>query len=527
MNTKAIALVVVAILVGLAVLLVVTKSAAQAGGGDTLIYARSADSTTLDPQEMEWGEDVKVAENIFETLVRFGAEPPKVEPLLATSWETSTDGLVWTFRLREGVGFHDGTEFDSAAVDFAFRRMLDESFSYRPQKSVYADFYREVIATIGTPDPLTVTFTLKRPSAVFLQLLAIFPAGIPSPAAVKEHGGEFPRHPVGTGPFHLAEWKTKEKIVLLRNEEYWGEKPALARLIYEPVTNPQTAIEKLKNGECHMMDHLAPDDVRTIEADAELRVAFATSPNVAYLAFNMSPEAFPYNNIHFRRAVSYALDRAVLVNLVYFDQAVPARNIVPPTLWGDAAELPPYERDLEKAKKELGEVALPEGFVAELWHQNFGRDYMQHPERVAEFVKDQLAKIGLAVKIQSFEKASYTAKTKERSHPMCLLGWMADYPDPDNFMNPLLHGQFAGDLNISFFDHAEFNGLVSEAASISDWEKRKPLYEAAARIYREELPSLALVHTGRIFAMRKEVKYRPHPIDYRIYDAALEELAGK
>jgi len=147
------------------------------------------------------------------------------------------------------VTFHDGTSFDADAVVFAFSRLIDKAHPNRPEKSAYAPFYVEVIGKVEAKDAKTVVFTLKTPSAVFLQLVAIFPAGIPGPEAVRSTGKKFVRQPVGTGPFRLEEWKTKEKIVLKRNDAYWGKKPALEKLIFIPVNNPQTAIQKLKKGE--------------------------------------------------------------------------------------------------------------------------------------------------------------------------------------------------------------------------------------------------------------------------------------
>ncbi len=503
------------------IFLTVSKTPAQQSKGNFLIYARSADSSTLDPQEMEWGEDVKVAQNIFETLVKFSEEPPKVEPLLAERWEVSPDGLTYTFFLRPNVKFQDGTAFDAEAVVFAMERLLNPEHPQRPAKSVYASFYQDVIASVKAAGSHKAIFKLKKRSAVFLQLIAIFPAGIPSPTAVKADHASFPRHPIGTGPFKLDEWKSGEKIVLGRHPEYWGAPAALSRLIFIPVQNPQTAIQKLKLGEAHMMDHLTLADIEPLEKEKDLTIAQAISPNVLYLAFNMNKEAFPYNDLHFRKAVGYALDRSLLNKQVYYGLAAEARNIVPPVLWSDIGELGPYEFNLEKAKAELAQVKLPEGFVAEVWAPDFGRPYMPEPGKTAEFIKDQLTKLGLDVKIQMFEKASYTKKTKEATHPMCLLGWMADYPDPDNFLNPLLHGQFSGQLNISFFNDPKFNELVQEGGQVVDWEKRKAAYLAAAKIYREQRPSLALVHTRRVFALRNSVEYKPHPIDYRIHTARL------
>ncbi len=518
MNSKMIGVAIAIFLAAVVFVLIATKPAQS---GDALIYARGTDSTTFDPQEMSWGEDIKIAECLYETLVRFTNDPPNVEPHLAESYRATEDGLFWEFHLRKDVKFHDGTPFNAAAVVFTYERLLDDKHSHRPKTTPFAPFYTDLINSVTAKDGHTVNFELKKRSAVFLQLLAIYPAGIVSPEAVKKHAEQFPRKPVGTGPFKLSEWKTNEKITLVRNVDYWGTKPPLEKIIVVPYPNPQTAIQSLQIGDIHMMDHPTLADIRVLKESEGVQVQFATSPNVAYLAFNMNPEAPPYNDIHFRRAVAYAIDRHALNSQVYYGLAVPARNIVPPTLWS-GEELPPYEHDMKKAREELAKVKLPTDFVAEVWHMNFPRSYMPEPAKVSEFIKARLEQIGLKVRIQTFEKASYTKKIKEKTHPMCLLGWMADYPDVDNFLNPILHGQFAGDLNISFWNNKQFNDLVHQGVQLTDPNKRMSVYFEASKIYRDEMPSVSLVHTRRIYALRNNVKFTPHPIDYRIYTASID-----
>jgi peptide/nickel transport system substrate-binding protein len=502
---------------GLAViaLLVVTKS----DTGSALIYARGTDSTTLDPAEVQWGEDAKVVTNLYENLVTFDGDSTAIVPRLATSWETSADGKTWTFELREGVTFHDGTPFNADAVAFTFARLTDENHPHRPKKVPYG----EVFTFIGKVEALEgkAVFTLKNPNSTFLQILALFGAGIVSPTAVKEHGGDFGINPSGTGPYRLENWRQKEKLVLERNDNYWGEKPAIERVIFLPVQNAQTAIEKLKNGEVHIVDNIALGDVEVVENTEGLRVERETSLNVAYLGFNLKKA--PYDDIHFRRAVALAIDRDELNDLVYYGQAEPARNIVPPAIWRDTGNLAPYESNLEKAKAELAKVELPDGFVAEIWHMTFPRPYMPEAHRVAEYIQNRLAKIGLDLKIQPFEKAAYTEKLKDHEHPMYLLGWSADYADPDNFFHPLLHGDSGDDLNNSFFNNAEFNDAVSKAQIETDPKMRGALYRRAAGIYRSMIPTLPLVHVKQVIACSDRINYNRHPIEVRLYPVTFKK----
>lgn len=503
-------------LVALVVVLIVTKPKKRIDA-TVLVYARGTDSTTLDPAEVEYGEDAKVTENVYENLVSFKGDTTEIEGRLATSWKQ--DGTKWTFQLRPGVKFHDGTDFNADAVVFTFARILDPKHPLRPKSVPYGEVFGFIEKVEGSGD--SVTFTLKQPNATFLQVLALFGAAIVSPEAVRKHGSKFSLNPCGTGPYKLSEWRPAEKIVLERHEAYWGPKPAIARVIFVPVSSAQTALEKLKNGEVQIVDHITLADVKTVESTPGLRVESETSLNVCYLGFNS--KKFPYDDANFRRAVALAINRDDLNQLVYYGQAEPAKNLVPPAIWRDTGELPPFEYNLEKAKEHLRKANLPPGFQPELWHMAFARPYVPEPERLAEYLQAQLRKIGLDLKIQKFEKAAWNERTKDKDHPMYLLGWSADYADPDNFLHALLSGGDKNELNNSFWEHAEFNDLVTRAQSESDVARRKDLYFRAAKIYREEMPTLPLVHVKQLAACAKHVKYDHHPIEIRLYPVTLEE----
>jgi peptide/nickel transport system substrate-binding protein len=494
--------------------------AGKAPEAGALIWARGTDSSTLDPAEVEWGEDAKITQNVFEPLVTFKHDSVELEGRLATRWEFSPDGKTLTFDLRPGVTFHDGTAFDAEAVVFTFGRLLDPAHPHKPRIAPPYKSNFEEIDRVRADGPLRVTFTLKRPSAVLLQALTLFGACVVSPQAVRKLGGEFPRNPVGTGPYRLTRWDRDVRIVLDRFEGYWGPAPPVKRVIVIPVASPQTAVEKLKKGEVHVVDHPTLGDVKALEAHPATKVDTETSLNVSYLAFNL--RKFPYSDPNFRRAVALALDRKALNAVAYHGRAEAARHVVPPAIWRDLCPTPEYEFDLDKAKEALAKVKLGSSQV-ELYHMTFSRPYYPEPMRAAEYVKDQLRRIGLDVKLSGFDKSAFTTKTKEPDHPMCLMGWNADYPDPDNFFYPLLHGDNAGDLNASFFNDPEFNEAVKGAQSELDPARRRGLYAKAYARYREELPTVPLAHVRQLVGLSRKVDYNMHPIEYRFYVAGFRE----
>jgi peptide/nickel transport system substrate-binding protein len=497
-------------------LLVLGACRGEGPAASTLIWARSADSATLDPAEVEWGEDAKIVENLYEGLVAFGSGSVEVEPRLAERWSISEDGLTWTFELRSGIRFHDGAAFDAEAAAFSLRRLIDPEHPHRPKLpppygSTYADLDR-----IDADGPSRLHVRLKRPSALLLQHLALFSACIVSPPAVKREGAAFPRRPSGTGPYLLAAWDPDVRIVLDRFDGYWGPRPAFARVIVIPVKSPQTAIEKLRRGEVHVVDHPTLADVKALQGDPAVVVDTGASMSVCYLGFNLTKP--PYDRAEFRRAVSLALDRDALNQIAYHGLAEPASNLVPPAIWKDLCPTPPYERDLEQAR-ELVAKFPPGSRKVELIHMTFGRPYIPEPQRVAEWVKDQLGRIGLEVTLTGYDKAAYTQKYKEPSHPMYLLGWFADIADPDNFFHPLLHGDSKNDMNGSFFDDPAFNSAVTEARGALDASKRRALYAVAYGRYRDAIPTLPLVHVPLRIVRSRKVAVRLHPFEYRFYEA--------
>ncbi|HEU4339650.1 MAG TPA: ABC transporter substrate-binding protein [Planctomycetota bacterium] len=485
-----------------------------------IVYARGDQTDTIDPQATDWGGSAKVLVNIYESLVTFSEDGSDIVPGLAEKWDRSADGKTWTFHLRKGVTFHDGTEFNAAAVAFTLERLLGRG-AHVPKSVPYGPQYGD-IDTVETPDAHTVVIKLKAPSAVFLMNLAMFPAGIVSPDAVKKHGAQFGRNPVGTGPLKFKQWDPAVRIVLDRNDDYWGAKAKMSRLIILDVKDPQVAIQKLKKGEVQVVDHITLADIPGIEADSNLRMEYEVSMNVCYLGFNMRKA--PYNDPNFRRAVAHAIDRNKIIKIAYQDRAEAAKTLVPPSIFAAPKDLPSYGYDPEKAKEYLAKANLPAGFEAAIWHMTYPRPYVPEPDKLVQVIQDDLSRIGLKVRLEGFNVDIYTKKLRDLEHPMFLLGWSADIADPDNFLYALLHGESIGPLdrpsgtNHAFFNHPRFNEVVKAAQTEVDADKRRGEYEEALKIYQAEVPTLPLAHVKQMAAAQKNVKYNHHPIEYRFWN---------
>ncbi|MCS1351799.1 ABC transporter substrate-binding protein [Mechercharimyces sp. CAU 1602] len=499
------------------------SSEQQADQGSTLVFGRGGDSDSLDPAQVTDGESIKVTQNLYETLVKYKKENTEVEPGLATEWEPSEDGLTWTFKLREGVKFHDGTDFNAEAVVFNFNRWMDKNNEYHkggefPYYGYMFGGYKgdegHVIKSVKAMDDYTVEFTLEKPQGPFLNNLGMPAFGIASPTAVKKDPEKFGENPVGTGPFAFVEWKKEDSITLKKNTEYWDEgKPSLDRVIFRSIPDNAGRLTALKSGDIDLMDGLNPDATQSIEDDDKLSLYTRPPMNVGYLAFNT--EKKPFDNVKVRQALNHAVNKEGLIKSFYNGLAEPAKNPMPPSLWGYNDEITDYEYDLDQAKKLLKEAGYEDGFKMELWAMPVPRPYMPDGKKIAEYLSADFEKLGIEVEIISMEWQTYLEKTGKGEHEAALLGWTGDNGDPDNFLYVLLDqtnakGPDAG--NIAFYKSEELHKLLSKAQGLSDKEERAKLYKEAQKVIKKDAPWVPMVHSTPPLASQSYVKgFIPHP----------------
>ncbi|MEK7470120.1 MAG: ABC transporter substrate-binding protein [Planctomycetota bacterium] len=489
--------------------------------GEVLVYARGADSKKLDPQAIEDGESVNVVTQIFDTLVAFEAKGTKVEPALATSWTSSPDGMTWTFKLRTGVKFHDGTAFDAAAVKSNFDRYLQPAHPLRAglTETPY-DFLYKNISKVETPSGDTVVFTLTEGNATFLTNMAMFPACISSPAAIAKHKEAYGQNPVGTGPFRFVSWEPTQKIVLEANVEYWGGSPKTKKVIYAVIAENSVRVQRLRAGEVHIIDGVPPGELDSIRADSSCRLLLEPGMNFSYLAINC--EKAPFDRPEVRQAIAMAIDKKELLKLAYRGIGQTGPNALPPTIWGYNDKVADYPFDPVKAKAAIAAAGIA-GKEIDFYVMPNPRAYVPDPASVGAVVKQRLEAIGLKPRIVSpvWEGGVYLGELKQGKHDIALVGWITDNGDPDNFLFTLFHSTAIPEQNHAHWKSKAFDTLVVQAQKEPVQAKRAEFYGLAQEVMRGETPVVPLAYLPNIAAIRANVEgYALHPMGLvRLKDA--------
>jgi peptide/nickel transport system substrate-binding protein len=543
------ALVPAALVLALATAGLVGASVRHTTASDTLVFGAAADPVTLDPALASDGESFRPARQIFEGLTSLKPGTTQIEPALATSWKSSKDGKTWTFQLRTGVKFTDGTPFNAAAVCFNFNRWYNFRGALQNPSASY--YYNTVFAGFAHPDAKGVggpaqalykgcttqgdsqaTITLRRPNGAFLGATSLVSFAMQSPSALKQYdadkgtvdsngvfhpGGTYgTAHPTGTGPFMFQSWDRGNKLVLVRNPDYWGKKPALSTLIFRPIPDNAARLQALQTGEIQGYDLVEPQDIATIQGNSNLKILSRPAFNVAYVGFNMNSK--PMDNLLVRQAVAYGLDRSTVVKSFYAGRGVVANEFMPPLVQGYAKDVVKYPYNPAKAKALLKKAGLKMPVKLDFWYPtDVSRPYMPDPQRNFQAFAASLAKSGFKIVPHS---APWNPDFLGRANSgtagnLYLLGWTGDYGDADNFIGTFFRTpqpQFGTNGGYGETTMKPVMNLLNAALAEPDQDKRTALYQQANRLIMKLLPGVPYAHTSPALAFQKNVNgYVPSP----------------
>jgi peptide/nickel transport system substrate-binding protein len=340
---------------------------------------------------------------------------------------------------------------------------------------------------------------LKHPSAVFLSNLAMFCGSVVSPTALEKSGSQFADQPVGTGPFRVAKWARDQQLVLARFDDHWRGPAKLKNIIFVPVRESATRLQRLQRGEIDLADNLSPSELAILAKDPAMTVQEVDGMNVCYLS--MQTEKPPLDNVKVRQAIWLAINKPELIQVGYTGHAEPAKSMVPPTMWGyyDSLEDRPF--DLEAAKKLMDEAAAEAGFSLpvklSLSIPNQARTYMPRPIEMADFLKDVLGQIGIQVSVVGRDVNQHFEALMAGKHELGLAGWNSDNADPDNFLYSLLDPDNISDAgnNLSRWRNDRFHELLLAGQKEMDEKKRLAMYHEAQQLVLDEAPVVPLAHT--------------------------------
>jgi peptide/nickel transport system substrate-binding protein len=516
-------------------------TSSEGAGNSTFVFAASSDPVMLDPALASDGESFRVSRQIFEGLVGAAPGTTDVEPLLATEWETAPDGKSHTFTLREGVKFHDGTDFNAEAVCANFERWYNwtglnqnENISY-----YYNVLFRGfktgktggVYSGCEAVSPTQVTIKLASPFAAFVQAMTLPSFAMQSPAAMEEYDADnttgtvddtrfssyATEHPTGTGPFTFDKWERGQAVTLKAYPDYWGDKAKIETAIIRIIADPRARVQELEAGSIDGFDLVGPGDVEPLQQKGfqiQNRPAF----NILYLAFNQANPAL--RDIKVRQALNHAIDKEALLSTSLPPGSKPATQYMPDLVSGYNPNVTTYEHDPEKAKallKEAGQENLTLRFA---YPTGVSRPYMPTPEDTFQTLKSQLEEVGITVTPVSAKwSPDYLdlSRTEEGSkkRDIHLLGWTGDYNDPDNYL-----GVFFGTKGFEWgFDNKQLFADLKAARELPSVEEQKPAYEKISEDIAKFAPGVPLAHPAPSLAFGKNVQgYVASPVQDEVWN---------
>jgi peptide/nickel transport system substrate-binding protein len=521
-----------------------TTGASGGAEGGTLVFAGASDPVVLDGSLVSDGESLRVIDQIYETLVGLKPGTTELEPLLAKSWKASDDGLEWTFQLQEGVKFHDGEPFNAEAVCYNFDRWYNFKGSFQNPSASY--YWQTVFGGFAKTDPKSgapadslykgckangeneEVLSLTKASSSFLGALSLSAFSIASPKALQQYGADEGTvnadgifqptgsygtdHPTGTGPFKFESWTVGDRLVIVKNEDYWGEKAKLDKVIFRPIADNAARLQALQNGEIDGYDLVEPQDIPTIEGDDSLQILDRPAFNVAYVGINQSIP--PMDKLEVRQAVAHALNREEVVSSFYSGRGEVAKEFMPPEVEGYADDVTEYEYDPEKSKQLLQKAGLTLPVPVTFWYPtDVSRPYMPDPQRNFEAFAASLDKAGFKVTPKSAPwRPDYLGQVDEGKTQLYLLGWTGDFGDPDNFIGTFFQdGQKAWGTDKK--PDQEVMDLLDKAESETDIEARKGIYEDANRAIMDWVPGVPYAHSKPALAFKAGIEgYQPSPV---------------
>jgi peptide/nickel transport system substrate-binding protein len=536
-----------------------------AAGGGTFLFGRGADSVQLDAAIVTDGESFRVTGQCLEPLYQYEPGSTKPIPALATECTPNEAGTEWTCTLRQGVKFHDGTDFNADAVVFNFERWRFTTNPYHFASQVF-EYYEtmfgglddaSLITSVEKVDDYTVKFVLAQPLAPFLADLAMDMFAISSPAAIEAAGESYGLPAtgcVGTGPFKFVEWVEGDHITVAANDDYWGGRPTIDEIVWRVIPDDSARFLALKAGDIHGLEQAVVEDLATAESDPELYIMTRPPLNTSYVAFNYKIKELQDKRV--REAVAHAINKPALIENFYGGYGQVAKTFIPPIMWGYNDAIEDWTYDPELSKQLLAEAGFPDGLsevtMAEdivdadgnvlykagdkmplkFYYMPVTRFYQPAADQVGQAIAADLAKAGINATLElAGDWPTYLGLRRTgQLVGLYQLGWGGDNGDPDNFLNYFFGGLSAEgevkepDKREGWYANQAAADLLFKALITPGQENREPLYKEAEQLLHDDVARVWIGHNGTPLIFSKKVSgYVPQPVGADYYEGVVLE----
>ena len=463
----------------------------------TVVFLIESSPANLDPRIGTDAQSEHIDELLFDGLVQKD-ESFNFKPALAERWELR-DPLTMVFYLRDGVRFHDGRPMTARDVVWSIESMRDGTV-ISPKAASYAS-----VASVEATDSHTVTLRLKQPDAFLLRNLATGAIGI----VPEGSGGDFWRHPVGTGPFRFVSQQIDRDVVIERNPLSWEVHPKIERVRFAVVPDAITESLEMDKGSGDVaINSLPMDALPVLETRPNLKVEDTPGTQIQYLSFNLTDPLL--RDVRVRQAISCAIDRNLIIKTLMRGHAQPARSLLPPNHWAWTGETERFDYDPSRAARLLDESGHPAGPNGVRFHVTMKTSNAEDVRLLATVLQQQLAKVGIVLYIRTFEFATFYSDITRGAFQMYSLRWIGGNEQPDIFGYAFSTARFSPKgANRGHYSNPRLDQLLDDASTVSDMGRRRADYVEAQKILAHDLPAInlwyrdtVLVHNRRLTHVR-------------------------
>ncbi|WP_415914093.1 glutathione ABC transporter substrate-binding protein GsiB [Paraburkholderia sp. J12] len=477
-----------------------TLASGTAHADQTAVMAVDATFSTLDPYDANDTLSQAVSKSFYQGLFGFDKDM-KLVNVLATSYEASPDARVYTFKLRPGVKFQDGTDFNAAAVKANFDRITNPANHLKRYNMFSRIDKTEVI------DPYTVKVTLKTPFSAFVNVLAHPSAVMISPTAMKTWGKDIGFHPVGTGPFTFVKWDPAGDLVVKKFAGYWKKGyPKIDAIDWKPVVDNNTRSALMRTGEADFAFRIPFEQAAALQSSPKVDVVATPSIIQRYVSLNMSKK--PFDDLRVREALNYAINKDALAKVAFSGYAIPSDGVLPQGV-DYSVKLGPWPYDPAKARELLKAAGYPNGFETTLWSA-YNNSTSQ---KVIQFVQQQLAQVGVKANVEALETGQSVARVESAQDPatapvrMYYIGWSSSTGEADWGISPLLAtvSQPPKQMNTAYYSNPAVDTDLSKALETTDRAQKAALYADAQKRVWADAPWIFLVKEKVVYAHSKRL----------------------